>query len=159
MKKIIAYFFLTLWIVIALYIWQYLIRYGSTNADRASALIVARQEFLGRPLRQFILSVPTVKDCSFEGYADLPFLTDEAIIRAKTRFGETNTVEMTFMLLGREVYPASPRTKHFIDQAVIHRRTNRMPDMATLLEGAPKNDGLYWPEPLGAKPIGSVLAK
>ena len=140
-------------IVFTLWIAQHLIRYWSPDADCESAAIVAAQQFMGQPLRQTLLAIPTVGSCTFKGGADLPFLTDEAVVRVHVAYAETNTVDLIFNLLGRAVYPASPRTKYVMDQLINHPAAGSVPAMAVLLQGAPDNDTTCSPEVLKAVPL------
>ena len=137
-------------IVLGIFVAQYLIRYGSHGADKECVAIVAAHKFMGKPLRQFILSIPTVKSCAFTGSADLSYLKDEAYVCARIEFAETNMVELKFYLWRRDVYPASPRTQYFFDRLATLATSGSVPSMATLLHDVPANDTLCSPEVLNA---------
>jgi hypothetical protein len=75
---------------------------------------VAEWPFLGSTLRGVLLSLPDVKSCVFAGHAECAPFTNEGSAECFLVLNDGVEARFVFNLLGKDLYPATSRTKELL---------------------------------------------
>lgn len=123
----------------------------SNWTDARCARKVSEHPYLGSTVQRVVESIPTITGCTFSGCADLPPWTDEAYVTCDLH-SPIETQRLQFHLLGRNVYPASPRTK-FVLARLETCWPQSVPTLGKLFAGAPDNTTRCAPPVLEVVPL------
>ena len=85
------------------------------HANARIAERVVEWPFFGSTLRDILVSLPNVKACTFAGHAECAPFADEGSAECLLLLNDETDARFVFNLLGKKLYPATPRTKQLVE--------------------------------------------